>query len=324
MGRWQAVVAVTETPEERARRLGLIPVDTTATEAPDARAKRLGLSAADETDGEPGIGSKVLGTVASLVRDIPGGEAAQAGVRSLVRRQSYRDALSDIRTAEDAAPAIATAPARLAGAGLASAALPGGAALKGAQYGALTGALSSDPNSGATSRAIGSGVGAVTGALAGRYMGKAGEKLAPGAGRARDAVLTRFSLRDAVRPAVRLGEASAPKAEGLLGNGMDNVLEAVKAQRSSAAEPILTPGMSIDESLRALLARSRQTLPRGEAASHLNLTDADIAMGHVPDPTAMTMEQALEESIKHVKTGGKLSSVRSATPHYAGRPVIIP
>lgn len=225
---------MTETPEERAKRLGL----TTEPENPEARAARLGLNRSanlpdhDAPEIEPTYAQQALGGIASLVRDIPGAEAAQAGVRALVRRQPYREALSDIRGAEDSAPSVVRNGNRLLGGGIAAAVLPGGPALKGAQYGALTGALSSDPNSGLESRGIQAGTGAVAGALVGRYAGKLGEKLAPAAGRARDALITRFALRDAVQPAVRLGEASVSKAEGLIGNSMDNVLEAVKAQNA--------------------------------------------------------------------------------------------
>lgn len=200
-----------------------------------------------EGDGEPGVGTKVLGTLASLGRDIPGVEAAQAGIRSLIRRQPYREALADIRGAEDAAPTVATLPARLAGFGLASAALPGSAAMKGAQVGALTGALSSDPNTGMTSRAIQSGVGAGLGYLGGKYTsklaGKLAQKFAPDA----EQVL--------VRPAVRLGEASAPKAEGFIGNSVANLSDAAEA---AAARPrsLVAPRVrrSVDEEIARLIA----------------------------------------------------------------------
>lgn len=175
---------------------------------------------------EPDLPSKVAGSVASVARDIPGVEAVAAFLRSKVRGQPYAEALSDIHGAEDAAPAVVTAPARFAGAGLASAALPGGAALKGAQFGALTGALSSDPNSDMTSRAIGAGAGAATGAIVGRYTGKLAEKLAPTAEKASDAIITRLGGRAAIRPAIRLANGSVPKAEGFIGNGIDNLADA--------------------------------------------------------------------------------------------------
>lgn len=310
---------ITETdPLEELKRLAAAksaaPRDTT--DPLDALKASKPRSAPDESDG-PGVGSKILGSVASLVRDIPGGEAAQAGVRSLIRRQSYRDALSDIRTAEDAAPTAATLPARVIGGALSSAALPGGAAAKGAQYGALTAALSSDPNSGGESRAIGAGFGAGVGYLGGKYAGKVVGKIA-------EPIAERLKPFTApiVRPVVRLGEASAPKAEGFIGNGMGNVMEAVKAQKAAAAEPILSPGMSIDQKLRALLAKSAETLPRGEMTGAKQFTDAEIAMGLDQAP-AMTTEQALEETLKHLQQGGTLSSARASAPSYAGRPVIM-
>lgn len=258
---------------------------------------------------EPGAIDKVLGVIASTGRDIPGVEAAQAGVRSLVRRQSYREALSDIRGAEDAAPIAATLPARLAGSALATAVLPGGAAAKGAQFGGLTGALSSDPNSGIESRAIGAGVGAATGALAGRYMGKLADRMAPAAGRARDAAVTRLSLRDAVRPAMRLGEGSPAKAEGFIGNSIDNLRE-VPITPAAAEDPITVQ-------LRGLLDKVG-----AKPAQAPFIGDAEVAMGLHQAP-AMSLEEQLAASVDHIAQGGSLSSAKGAAQRYGGRPIIL-
>lgn len=102
--------------------------------------------------GEPGIGTKVLGTLASLGRDIPFVEPLQAGTRALVRGESYADALRNIRGVEDAAPGYATWPARIAGGTVAALTLPkipgiaaGGATRQAAQYGILKGLGSADP-----------------------------------------------------------------------------------------------------------------------------------------------------------------------------------
>lgn len=131
------------------------------------------LPAVDEV--KPGIGSKLLGVIASVNRKIPGAEAAQAGIRSLVRGQSYREALDDIHGAEDAAPAWATKPVELAGGVLSAMAIPGGAALSGARYGALNALASSNPDANVADRLHNAAWEAPLGALA----GKAGEKLSP-------------------------------------------------------------------------------------------------------------------------------------------------
>lgn len=249
---------MTETPEERARRLGLTPA-ADALESPEARAQRLGLDIASpqvSSEDGPGIGSKILGTIAATGRDIPGVEAAQAGIRSLIRRQPYREALADIRMAEDAAPAVARNAARLGGGGLAAVAipLPGGAALRGAQYGALSGALTSNPDADATSRALRAATEAGIGYAGGRVVGKIGDKVGPAVGRARDAAVTRFGLRAPARPTLRLGEASPPKAEGFIGNTIDNLEEAIKAraQRPSLADLYNAEAQAVDATRRPL------------------------------------------------------------------------
>lgn len=296
-------MAVIETTEERAKRLGLT---SSTPENAVARAQRLGLNKSanlpdhDAPEIEPSYAQQALGGIASLVRDMPGAEGAQAVARALVRRQPYREALSDIRGAEDAAPSIVRNANRFVGGGLASAALPGGAAWKGAQYGALTGALSSDPNSGLESRAIQAGAGAAAGALAGRYVGKVGEKLAPAAGEARDAIVSRFGLRGAIRPAVRLGEASASKAEGFVGNSMDNVLEAVKAREAS------TPSGGVMDAVKRAPTRHRTKAQFDHFADQM--AERQQVAGTIPDDN---LEALLAESIKHVRTGGKLSLARS-------------
>ena len=53
------------------------------------------------------LGREQLGGIASIAKDIPGAEAAQAGARSFFRGQPYAEALGDIRGAEESAPALA-------------------------------------------------------------------------------------------------------------------------------------------------------------------------------------------------------------------------
>lgn len=243
---------------------------------------------------EPTYAQQALGGIASLARDIPGAEAAQAGVRALVRRQPYREALSDIRGAEDSAPGVVRNANRFIGGGIASAVLPGGAAAKGAQYGALTGALSSDPNSGVESRAIGAGAGAVTGALAGHYLGKAGDKLAPSAGRARDAIVTRLGLRNAVRPAVRLTEAQ-PKAEGLMA-----LEDAIRSEPTTLSPRVV---QSLEDRIAQMAepAESPSTLEGflGNTMGNLEHAGSSGGIGPArPDPLYQQLEEIIAQAEK--------------------------
>lgn len=101
---------------------------------------------------------QALGVLSSLGRDIPGAEAVQASAGSLVshltgKPRSYAESLKDIRAAEDAAPKIATVPARIAGGTLAAMTMPGGAVRQGLTYGAAKGAFQSDPDAGIGERA---------------------------------------------------------------------------------------------------------------------------------------------------------------------------
>lgn len=68
--------------------------------------------------------------LANISRDIPGAEAAQAGIRSVARGQPYREALGDIRQATDALPTVARVAPRIAGAALAGAAIPASVAMR--------------------------------------------------------------------------------------------------------------------------------------------------------------------------------------------------
>lgn len=104
--------------------------------------------------------------IANVSRDIPGAEAAQAGVRALVRGQSYREALQDIRGGTDElSPAIAI-PSRFAGTALAAAAMPGLTAARQAMaFGALSGATEANPDIGVGERAARTAGGAVLGGL---------------------------------------------------------------------------------------------------------------------------------------------------------------
>lgn len=156
------------------------------TPAQIARLNKADIDAAAEPAPEPGVGEQLLGAAASLGRDIPGVEAAQTGLRSLVRGAGrvmpgpggvplpvlpdYKEQLAEIRAGELKAPKAARLLARGAGGILAAAAMPGASAVRqGAALGAASGALAAEPKSlgERTARtALGAGLGAGAGKVA--------------------------------------------------------------------------------------------------------------------------------------------------------------
>lgn len=284
---------------------------------------------------EPGVGSKVLGTIAATGRDIPGAEAAQATARAVVRGGGWKDLLQDglspsgiatgvgrvmgspayaearneIRAAEDAAPMAATLPARLLGGGLATAVLPGGAALKGAQYGALSGALQSDPNSGTTSRGISAGFGAGVGYLGGKYADKAvgaiGKRMRP------------------FPPAVELqpfpkSSAAVERPEGLLSSKWDEVVEVLNARKGAPVEPPVTPRAPAPP-IAEPVAPSAGWKPRSatksrfewfaeQAARKAGAAEPEI-VGNLED---IPPEELLKLTLEHIKKGGSMKSASDA------------
>lgn len=324
-------------------------LDDYLSEVHEARTGKPFVDPAPVTEPERGTLDKVLGTIAATGRDIPGVEAVQAGARSLARRQPYREALSDIRGAEDAAPAVARGAARFAGGALSAAAIPAGAIRQGAMYGFGHALGNADPDvdlktridnagkEGATGAALGGAVNLVGGlanvaknAPAGAVMKTVRE--IPGvprvqriakAWRPAEAAASRPVSLTAPRRVPALDEtiermvAPPANAPGFVGNSMDNVIDAVKANQRPTLDPRTS---SVDDVLKDLLERSRKFVPRGEQAPSHPFTDAEIAMGL--DQPAANLGAQLEESLAHIQKGGSLASVRSATPTYAGNPVL--
>ncbi len=117
-----------------------------------------------------GLGQEELGGLASFAKDVPGGEAMQAGARSFVRGQPYTEALGDIRGAEAEAPTAVRRLNRIAGGGIAAAALPiKSPALAGASFGGASNLLDADPTSVGT-RALNTGIGTVVGGTLGKVV----------------------------------------------------------------------------------------------------------------------------------------------------------
>jgi hypothetical protein len=138
----------------------------------------------DTEEPEASYAQQALGGIAALAHDIPGAEAAQAGARSIFRRQPYAEALSDIRGAEEAAPTSVRLLNNVTGGTIAALAGPkgpwmsplgrgGSAAVQGARLGAATGLLSAEPAS-FEDRLLKAGKG---GAIGGTIAGVVGDVL---------------------------------------------------------------------------------------------------------------------------------------------------
>lgn len=112
--------------------------------------------------------NQTAGMLGAFSKDIPGMEAAQAGIRSLTRDVPYREALGDIRDAYESAPKGVRIPARIVGGGAAAAMLPGSPAMAGALYGGSLNALSADPDQSLLERGIKTGTGALIGGTVGK------------------------------------------------------------------------------------------------------------------------------------------------------------
>lgn len=127
-----------------------------------------GQAADDIRQDEDVTRGKVLGTLAAPLSAMPGG--------ALVQRSVSGDETAD---AIASAPAVARVPAKILGAGLATAVLPGSAAMQGARFGALSGLLqdrrqdeADGPNLGGRIRdaALEGGIGLATGFVAGNLF----------------------------------------------------------------------------------------------------------------------------------------------------------
>lgn len=148
---------------------------------------------------------KIMGTAASLARDVPGAEAAQAFVSSRLNKMPYRETLETIRDVESDAGAAGTI-ARIGGGALSAAVLPGSPVVQGASYGALAGLGQADPAT-IGERARGAAVGATVGAIAPKVPGlalKAAKGAVSNVAAGADAALSPFSHGARVRTVGRL------------------------------------------------------------------------------------------------------------------------
>lgn len=121
-----------------------------------------------ERSGLRGAATRGLGAATSLIRDIPGAEAAAAGVRAVARGQPYAEALGDIREAGEQVNPVVRGVNRFVGGGMAGAAIPGSPAMSGAAYGGLLNLLGADPDQSLTERGVKAGAGAAVGGALGK------------------------------------------------------------------------------------------------------------------------------------------------------------
>jgi hypothetical protein len=289
-------------------------------------------------EGKPGVGTKTLGVIAALNRDIPGAEAGQAGVRavlrngggtdflrgassgsltdrlaggvaSLVSSPSYRVAREDIRRAEDAAPWQATLPARFAGAGLSAAAIPGNSIMQGARFGALSGLGQSDPTLSAKDRVDAAGVGAGLGAAGGAVIPLARSGAVRGVVDVGRAALGNRGAQARVAGRIvggirsALSEAAPEEAAAAPARGTPLSLSDLRPRRLQTPTPVEAPPSSVV--LDAVKQAPRQA--HRTAAQFQNFAER---MGAAPPPSSLD---------KQLNT--LLTQARKATPNEVGSTV---
>lgn len=173
-----------------------------------ARANRAVAQSEDELEAAGGHNPtthKIMGTAASLARDVPGAEAVQAFASSRLNRIPYREALGTIRDVESDAGAAGTV-ARIGGGALSAAMIPGSPVIQGARYGIAHGLAQADP---ATVQerlhdaALQGSVGAVAPKVPG-LIGKAAKGIGSNVAAVGDAALLPFSHGARVRTAGRV------------------------------------------------------------------------------------------------------------------------
>jgi DNA-binding transcriptional MerR regulator len=204
------------------------------------RAARQVENAQDEQDAvDPSYAQKALGGVAALVRHVPGAEAAQSGVRALVRGQNYRDARDDIRSAEDANP---VSPVNgVIGGGLAALATPGSVPEAGARYGIAHGLANADPDVDAKERLHDAAKEGAVGAASAAGAAQIGPLAKYVAGRLNAGAASSGRVVNALRAGVRAMRAPSDNpVAGAIGEG-GRVPEAAEAAPVSASTPAAAP-----------------------------------------------------------------------------------
>lgn len=249
-----------------------------------------------------------LAGVTALAKDIPGAEAAQAGVRSLTRGVPYREALGDVRGSYEAIAPAARIPLRIAGGATAGAALPIASPAKaGAAYGGLLNALSADPDQSLGERTLKTGVGAAVGGA----LGKAGDMVATGV-RAKFAKPLGASLDDLTAARTK---ASAPLYDKALAEGaMAPATPEVAAFLARPDVDGIVAGLQQLDEFRGLAPED----PRILDAIYKVLSDQQKTIGKqlmVADPGRPNLGRFTERQIRGTK-GVALDAMDATMPSY--------
>lgn len=311
----------------------------------------------DLQDAEPSYAQKALGGLAAFGKDIPGVEAVQAGARSFFRAkpsgeshfgfvptksdESYTDALSNIRTGEDAAPKFASKWNSIGGGTIAALAGPkggfanplrraipagikgtqavGSAAAQGARYGAAQGLLSADPMSN-EDRLLKAGK---SGAVAAAIAGLVGDVIPKGARilkakpRGETAQLrdTEIANTDAANynPVLQQAKgASHPQATAAFNNPY--IKPYVDAARESPSLAGADDATILHETYTRLGTRQRALEAQTEhAASHLagperEIKDIELAKRQLLDAAEKLMPGYKKAVEQHAKLAGEYDS----------------
>ena len=230
--------------------------------------------------------------LANAAQGIPGVRALEAGARSVVRRQPYREALSDIDAATGALPTSDRVIGQMIGA--APLAMMGGSpAITGALIGGADQALDANPDESPLKR----GAKTVAGAVGGAVLGRVGDVLAT---KARAAFSPTFA-----REAFNMGDDAK-----LINNQNYGAAEAdaagkvpTPAIRRVLANPHFAPIAENISSLPQFEGMS-QTDPRflNEMYQHLSDTETGVRKGLAAlDPTKKNSKDAQLDAIATLK-----------------------
>lgn len=331
----QAELAVTETPEERAKRLGL--TSPPAESAAD-RARRMGIDA-ETSEPEAGYGERLATTLLKAAQVIPGMKSFEAAAASgpvshtLGHPDTPGTSYADTREGlEEQTKKLGRGRGMLAEAVASPMMAPAFAArgisalspaMQGAAYGGVSEAADYDPNETMASRAIRTGAGAAAGGVlagTGSLVTKLVKAPSGTMGKVAGSIMPRPVQRgmrtwaaaqkaveppEIVKPHIRLTEASAPKAEGLIGNDMkSNVLEAVKAREAQQAGHNLPDVVKATERYRTESGALQKRAPNARFDWYAEQAAKRAAERAATDPNDLS--GLLQQSLKIVGKTGKM------------------
>lgn len=299
------------------------------------QAKMAALQPADDTaEVEAGYPERFATTVLQGAQVIPGMKAFQAAMGSLGSKftdnpVSYADAKAGL---EEQTERMGTGRQLLSQAVSAPVMAPVAAmrglsalspAMQGAAYGGASAALDFNPDESLEGRLLRTGVGATAGAVLGK-AGSGAAKLAKAPSGTvkkvlKDALVPTKWQRAArsfseatevpavVKPQIRLNQASAPKAEGFIGNSIDNLLDAAKhvdnGPMSSGAPQTLES--RIGDIVQNASPFKQRSAPKARF-EHFAERMAQRQAAEAEQAAEPALEDLLALSLEHIKQGGSL------------------